>query len=355
MGKNIIICCDGTGNQFGEQNSNVVKLYRILKKDIHSQIAFYDPGVGTMSDPDLHTPFSKKISKLSGLAFGCGLKRNVEEAYSYLMENYQADDKIFLFGFSRGAYTVRVLAGFIHMCGLLEKGCQNLIPYAYRLFKHANFKVARKFKETYARNCKINFMGIWDTVSTIGWIGSRRTFPYTASNSTVEVVRHAVSIDERRAYYRQNLCKEDKNDVKRVWFAGVHSDVGGSYPENESGLSKITLKWMISEAIDPGLHVDKKQYEKIVLGLDPDNYFVKPNHKAMVHESLKGMWWILELLPKNYTLKQTKFFIPRARRRNIEDHSLIHRSVIDKMGDDDYQPDNLPEIYDVEEYKNVII
>ena len=349
MEKNIIICCDGTGNQFGEENSNVVKLYMILKKEIGSQIAFYDPGVGTMSDPGIVTPFAKKLSKICGFAFGFGLRRNVEEAYSYLMENYEAGDQIFLFGFSRGAYTVRALAGLIHKCGLLEKGCQNLIPYAYTLFKNGNKDLAMRFRKTYARTIKIHFMGIWDTVSSVGWIGKRRTFPYTAKNPTVEIVRHAVSIDERRAYYRQNLCKAEDNDVKQVWFAGVHSDIGGSYPEKQSGLSKITLKWMIDEAKAQGLQIDNKQYNKIALGLGNDGKYAKPDHKAMIHQSLAGIWWVLEFLPKNYTLKQTKFFIPRGKRRSIKNHSIIHRSVIDKMRDDAYQPDNLPEAYHIEE------
>ena len=122
-GKNVVICLDGTGNQFKEANSNVVKLFRVLQRDPRVQVAYYDPGVGTLADPDYKTPVAKKLNKAFGLAFGRGLTRNLEEAYAYLMDQYEADDRIFLFGFSRGAYTARALAGFIHSCGLLEKGC----------------------------------------------------------------------------------------------------------------------------------------------------------------------------------------------------------------------------------------
>ena len=98
------------------------------------QVAYYDAGVGTLADPRLKTPVAKRINKYLGMAFGRGLIRNVTEAYSYLMEYYEPGDHLFLFGFSRGAYTARVLAGLIHGCGLLEKGCQNLIPYALKLY-----------------------------------------------------------------------------------------------------------------------------------------------------------------------------------------------------------------------------
>lgn len=351
MPKNIIVCFDGTGNQFGERNSNVVNLYRVLRRDMQSQIAYYDPGVGTMSDPEVKAPLARKISKYFGLAFGYGLETNIFEAYSYLMDNYQPKDKIFLFGFSRGAYTARVLAGFIRMSGLLEKGCQNLIPYAYRLFKNANFKVAAQFKATYARRCPIEFLGVWDTVSSVGWIGKRRTFPYTAANPDVKTVRHAVSIDERRAYYRQNLWNEEKSpnsDVRQVWFAGVHSDVGGSYPEAESGLSKIALNWMITEAVDHGLEIDRKRYHRFVLGQDKKGEYTGPDWKTPVHKSLKGLWWLLEFWPKNYTLEHTRYFIPRGLPRIIAEDSLVHRSVLDKIQHGGYQPENLPVLYRIE-------
>jgi len=120
MSKNIIICCDGTGNQLKETYSNVVKLYMMMNKDREQQIVFYDPGVGTMSDSNIVNPLSKTLFKLGGLAFGWGLKQNVTEAIAYLMEYYEPGDRIFMFGFSRGAYSVRVIAcrnSFFRMLG----------------------------------------------------------------------------------------------------------------------------------------------------------------------------------------------------------------------------------------------
>lgn len=121
--KNIIICCDGTGNQLGETYSNVVKIYTCLTRHDQRQVAYYDPGVGTMSDPNVVTPWSKMFSKVAGMAFGVGLKKNVSEAYSYLMEYYEEGDLICMYGFSRGAYTVRVLAAMLHVYIRSKKKC----------------------------------------------------------------------------------------------------------------------------------------------------------------------------------------------------------------------------------------
>ena len=181
MSKNIVICLDGTGNQFKEDNSNVVKLFRTVIRN-RDQVAYYDAGVGTLADPQFKSPVAKRISKWLGLGLGVGLLKNVEQAYSYLMEHYETDDRIFIFGFSRGAYTARVLAGFIHACGLLESGNQNLIPYAIKLFRSRKrphwifgrgtpqFEVLMKFKSTFGRSVDIHFLGLWDSVSTFGWL-----------------------------------------------------------------------------------------------------------------------------------------------------------------------------------------
>jgi uncharacterized protein (DUF2235 family) len=118
MGKNIIICCDGTGNKHSEHNTNVVKLFGMIEKGSLEQIAFYDPGVATTG-----------FKAYAGVT-GFGLSKNIKEAYSYLMANYKEGDKVYLFGFSRGAYTVRCLAGILNKIGLLQKGSFNLVEYA---------------------------------------------------------------------------------------------------------------------------------------------------------------------------------------------------------------------------------
>ena len=350
MNKNIVICCDGTGNHFNETYSNVVKLFTIAEKDIPAQIAFYDPGVGTISDP-MATPFYKGISKLGGLAFGWGLRTNVSEAYTYLCEYYEPGDRIFMFGFSRGAYTVRVLAGLVHTVGLVQKGCQNLFPYAWNIYTKS-YKVdvasiALQFKETYSRDVRIHFVGVWDTVTSNG-IFNWRKLPFTTNNQSIQNIRHGVAIDERRTYYRQNLFGEvNGQDIKQVWFAGVHSDVGGSYALNESGLSQITLQWMLKEAESFGLKLRAaKRTEILEDGLS--NGHSKPNVLEKVHRSLSGFWLVLELFPK-WRNRWFPVYIPFGRRRKmyrnmhmVPQLPVVHQSVLDKMSADaEYKPKNL--------------
>src|ERR1041385_847873 len=129
MPKNIVICWDGTGNDVGDHNSNVVKLYSTLIIDGRTQVGYYHPGVGTMGAPTATNRLSKAWSVIMGLAFGAGLLANVGDAYRYLMDTYEDGDRVFLFGFSRGAYTARALAGVLHMFGLLCPGNDGLIPY----------------------------------------------------------------------------------------------------------------------------------------------------------------------------------------------------------------------------------
>lgn len=165
--KNIVICCDGTGNEYGPNNTNVVKLYKSVIRDAE-QIAFYDPGVGTISF--LSRELGRQVGILLGKALGMGLQQNIEDAYRYLMDRYRTGDKVFLFGFSRGAFTVRALAGMLRKCGLLQKGNNNLIPYASKIYnKPNNQDIATGFKETYCRECKPYFIGVWDTVGSMGW------------------------------------------------------------------------------------------------------------------------------------------------------------------------------------------
>ena len=133
MPRNIIVCCDGTNNEFGPENTNVVRLVEILERD--AQLVYYDPGVGTLPEPGIWSKIGGMISQIGGLAFGAGLPWKVEEAYTYLMNYWERGDRVFLFGFSRGAYSARVLAGMLHAIGVLPRGSENMVPYAMRLFK----------------------------------------------------------------------------------------------------------------------------------------------------------------------------------------------------------------------------
>jgi uncharacterized protein (DUF2235 family) len=126
---------------------------------------------------------------------------------------------------------------------------------------------AARFKRVYGREVRPHFLGLWDTVTSLGWVYRRTYYPYSTWNPDVHTVRHAVAIDERRAQYRQNLWRQAREqDVRQVWFTGVHSDVGGGYCEQESGLAKIPLSWMVTEAATAGLQVDPASYQDVVLG-----------------------------------------------------------------------------------------
>ena len=318
-GKNIVICCDGTGNEFGERNSKVVKLFEVIVKDPNYQIAYYDPGVGTLSAPAALTKTRKVIMKFFGLAFAYGITRNIEDAYEYLMDKYQKGDKVFLFGFSRGAFTVRALAGMLHKCGLLEKGSNNLIHYASKMYRWGKSSVAKDFKRTFSRECKPHFVGVWDTVKSVGMI-IPRVFPNAILNEDVRFGRHAIAIDEKRRKFQPFPWEEqsfNKQDIKQVWFAGVHADVGGSYEED--GLSNIALLWMLDEAMNQDLIVDKNAYKEIEK---------KADHRDKMHNSLLPIWWILGW-----------------KSRKIPEGSLVHISVKKRIdeGVQNYRPKNLPD------------
>jgi uncharacterized protein (DUF2235 family) len=371
--RNIVICCDGTGKQFGTENSNVVKLYATLIIN-QEQIGYYHPGVGTMGAPNVRGRLGRAWSRIKGLAFGAGFMANVSDAYRYLMNTYREGDRVFLFGFSRGAYTVRALAGLLHTCGLLYPGNEELIPPAFQVFAAKSLhrprgartlEIAHAFKEVFSRDVLIDFAGVWDTVSSIGWIYNPVALAEEERNPIIKVGRQAVSIDERRCYYHDKLWGAPfkqhevefrvRQDIKQVWFAGVHSDNGGSYPEAESGLSKLALEWLLQEACRFGLRVDNSRAD-MILGRGSSPYletaYVPPDPSSKLHVSLKGPWWLLECLPHKYYNKpqgRSKWRIPLGASRTIPNGSLVHESVQQRMNLlGDYQPGNLPDRYHVE-------
>src|SRR6516225_4601020 len=132
----------------------------------------------------------------------------------------------------------------------------------------AMYPIAAQFQETFSRKCPIYFLGVWDTVNSVGWVYNPTIIPFTQNNPAIQIARHAISLDEHRAFYRQNLLGDGRpgQDFKQVWFAGVHSDVGGSYPEAESGLSKIALRWMLDEARTAGLLLDAQKVIDVLGG-----------------------------------------------------------------------------------------
>jgi uncharacterized protein (DUF2235 family) len=354
MARNIVICIDGTGNEFGANNSNVIKLYSVLKRDDASQVGFYHPGLGTMGAPNAFTKFQQWWTRTCGLAFGYGLSSALEDCYTYLMEQFEEDDTIFIFGFSRGAYLARALAAMVHMYGLMQKGNEPLIRYVLKMFTKkkrtdADFALAASFKATFSRECKMHFVGVWDTVSSVGWLYDPLSLPFTRTNPDIEIGRQAISIDERRAAFRQNLWALDpkySQDIQQIWFAGVHSDVGGGYAEPESGLSKITLQWMLGEAEAKGLAVDHVLKDQVLGFTDPE--MAKPDCMGILHKSLTGWWWILEIFPRRHfdtrlTPPEWKWELPLASPRYIAPGSSIHPTVAQRIAQNPtYRPPNLP-------------
>jgi uncharacterized protein (DUF2235 family) len=358
--KNIIVCCDGTNNQFSGYHTNVIRVFKVAE-GMPKQACYYDPGVGTLPLKGFVTKLGEWWSIVEGLAFGAGLIDDVQEAYQYLMKVYEDGDKVYLFGFSRGAFTVRALAGMLHAVGLLYPDSDQLVPYATNYWKQhgkegsPGAKVCEEFKATLARECPIHFLGVWDTVSSVGFINlffHCSAFPFTYENPSVKHVRHAVSIDERRCFFRQNLMGRafPTQDVKNVWFAGVHSDVGGGYRPDESGLSKLAYEWIMVEA-------SKHLGFEIFVGGPADGYTNElslgqpPDPCGKLHKSLVGFWWIAEFLPiGHYSTVDRKYHwrMNLGEPRDVAfsralDGVFIHESVLDRMdADPGYRPPNLP-------------
>lgn len=261
MGRRIVLCFDGTGDWAGSDDTNVLKIFKAIKRDDPDTFAYYDGGVGTLVDATKLSRTGKVTSQLLDLGLATSLRDKVLAGYSFLIENYIGpDDKIFMFGFSRGSYTARVLAGMIHTLGLLKQEHANLAPYVWQTY--SNFNNFSQFRESadeirndFARDVavQIRFMGLFDTVSSVGVLDRFKTFPYTDYNPSVLEVRHAVSIDERRNVFPECLFAPYTPGLVEVWFPGVHRDVGGGYLPSESGLPNVTLEWIAREANNSGL------------------------------------------------------------------------------------------------------
>lgn len=352
MPKNIVVCCDGTANEFKRDRTNVVKLFFALVKEPGVQACYYHPGVGTMAAPGFATKAGAKIAELAGLAFGYGLNDDISHAYAFICRNFQPEDKLYLFGFSRGAYTARAVASMLHMYGLIPSDNDRLVPYAVRMMWaiHAlqkrgkptatadpridqYFGLAREFKATFSRKCAPHFVGVWDTVSSVGWLSNPLSLPCTSNNSDIAIGRHAVAIDERRAFFRTNLWRPSSDpalagpkDMQQVWFPGVHCDVGGGYPEAESGLAKIALKWMLDEARLAGLVLDERKVA-LVLGERGKGY-AAPDHNGYLHELLTPFWKPVEFIPKpHWENEQTTWRANRSRRRTWPPKPWVHHAA----------------------------
>jgi uncharacterized protein (DUF2235 family) len=358
MPRNLVLCCDGTANEFARDRTNVVKLYSVLNHDPLQQRAYYHPGLGTMEPAGALTPVARRVTKLMGMAFGYGLSDDIRDAYVFLMQHYEPGDRVFMFGFSRGAYTVRAVAALLHLYGLIRPGNERLVPYAIRMMmgikaasshdahgleqRDRYFDLAREFKSSMTQGtCGIHFVGVWDTVSSVGWYENPLKLPYVTDNPSIDIGRHAIAIDERRAFFRthtwqpgQSASEHGPRDLKQVWFPGVHCDVGGGYPEAESSLSKIALGWMLVEARAAGLLIDDDR-EAAVLGRMSVSRNAPADPDGRLHESLKGWWRLAEFVPKKHFDARSGTTRRRAnlfRRRRMPAGALVHESAFLRQG-----------------------
>lgn len=377
-GRNLVVMLDGTGNELGRNLSNVLKLFRIAEKG-ERQLCFYNPGVGTIARTSQWHRARQKVVEITGLALGYGLDDNVLSAYRFLVENWRQGDQIYLFGFSRGAWTARILGGLIHLIGLVRPEQLNMCESALGAYKRAasdnDLPLAWHFSRVIsARRPKIRFIGVWDTVGSVivprpdrFYIPSLEKLPYTQTNPSVQTFRHALALDERRRMFRVTSWTQPQNyvanpfkpneaidqDIEQRWFPGVHSDIGGGYPETESALSKLPLIWMVEEAVKAGLRITKANLRHLAYGEpsnDGEHEYVPPSSMGPMHKSLMGAWWALEFLPKSVKYREWQrrsslgFYLPYSEPRVVGAGHVIDQSIRERVqGDATYRPVNLPE------------
>jgi uncharacterized protein (DUF2235 family) len=228
---------------------------------------FYDKGVGT-----------GRFDRLLGGGFGWGIKKKIIDAYQFLMTSYEPGDDLFFLGFSRGAYTVRSTFGLIRNSGLLKPQFAHKLEDAYALYRrrddqsHPDAVESELFRRTYSWEPRAKFIGVWDTVGALGLpvggllqiINKRWAFHDMTLSSWVDNASQALAIDERRKPFQAAVWDRSATAhgqvLEQVWFAGVHSNVGGSYPQ--TGLSDITLQWMVNKASACGLTIDEEALQK---------------------------------------------------------------------------------------------
>ncbi|KDQ24016.1 hypothetical protein PLEOSDRAFT_1048719 [Pleurotus ostreatus PC15] len=353
-GRNVAVFIDGTANQFNEKNTNILELYAMVVRDIKFQATYYNSGIGTFAKPTWQSLkyLKQRFYHLVDTAIAWNFERIVLSAYQWLVENYQPGDCIFLFGFSRGAYQVRVIAGMIEKVGLLHKGNNDQIPFAFELYLATKKPsqttmdeavlnteaLCKQFKETLSQpDVKVHFIGAWDTVSSIG-ITRRPSFPETVNGmSHVCVFRHALALDECRVkflpeYAGGGMGPSGKGNVKEVWFAGSHSDIGGGNTQNiNMNAFGPSLRWMAHEAKEHGLKV--REYR--------GNWSPKTSNN-----SLTGIWYLFELWPFRHlsykddtsTTMCPHFGAPRI----IQPGQRIHHSVLIQLAKGYYPQAQLP-------------
>lgn len=359
MAKNIIVCSDGTGNTaIKGRGTNVFKLFEAVDLNSHRydpslkpQVSIYDDGVGTERFKPL---------KLLGGAGGFGLSRNVRQLYKELCRIYDPEDRIFLFGFSRGAFTVRTLAGLIAACGLLKVDVlhdsdtlERRVVEAYKAYRRRyrtslmklvlgepKHDELERFKETHSHgNERIAFIGVWDTVDAVGLplpiadfvnrFVYQFKFPNLTLSPSVDRAYHALAIDDERESFHPLLWDEprraapSKQIIQQVWFAGAHSNVGGGYPKQ--GMSLVALDWMMTHAETAGLRFISAQRA---------NYRDRASVDDKLYDPRSGLGIFYRWMPRDVA----------AICRERGNHPTVHSSVLERAahGTEDYSPGNLP-------------
>jgi uncharacterized protein (DUF2235 family) len=311
--KRLIVCCDGTWNRPDQVDrgvaapTNVAKVALALADEDgqgNPQLLHYQAGVGT-----------RRWERLRGGALGVGLSRNVQECYRFLVDTYEPGDRLYFFGFSRGAFTARSTVGLVRNSGILRREHRHRVEEAYGLYRDPRRDTEPKgiaaelFRRSYSHpDTQIEFVGVWDTVGALGipidgfrppLLSNLWTFHDTKLSRFVNHAYHAIAIDERRAPFKPTLWERqaDAGDqtLEQVWFAGVHCDVGGGYREPE--LSEIPLLWMAEKASGCGLEFKPDHLVVRTTGIDPEKrrsgIEVAPAPGGDLHESRTGFYRLL--------------------------------------------------------------
>lgn len=281
--RQIVLLCDGTNNNLTgkHQDTNVVKLLELLTAcPDPARVVFYDPGVGNpgaLPGATTWTQFKRWLDRVNGLALGQGIYENIAETYLFLMRHYQPGDQLYILGFSRGAFTARCVGGLVNQFGVLQPHMESMVHtllhwyFAERTDK-ARFdaitdQIARQFSVPASRQADIQFVGVWDTVASVGLppFNAKFTASSDLRGKRFLHTRQALALDEHRAQFSPRLYAPDNGPIRtksgqqgslrQLWFPGAHCDVGGGYADDEAGLSDVAFAWLVSEAVQCGLRL----------------------------------------------------------------------------------------------------
>lgn len=321
--KRLVICADGTWNERDQINkdtgrsrpTNVTKVARAVAPRSASgvdQIVFYHDGIGTRGPLD----------RLTGGAFGHGMEGNIRSLYRFIIYNHEPGDELFLFGFSRGAFTVRTLAGFMFKVGIIEKEGDYYVPDIFRCYEHGAGIDSAEWRKAFhnvrtRQPCPlIKFIGVWDTVGALGAPGllgrfinpSKYKYHDIALNDVIENAYHALAVDERRRPFTPNLWQRPagwKGQLEQAWFPGVHSNIGGGYAPD--GLANEALHWIVEKAEGVGLEFDRSYLAHF-----------RPCFNATLHDSMTMIYRAMRPLTRTVGAQ-------------VSAGEVVHQSALDRV------------------------